>query len=125
MLPIDRPHPYGLPALKLTASGRVLDASGKRVAVRGIYVYWFVTADRITSNQGLRFWSIAQTIVEKGQLERWAYISYFAACAPGQEEATFRELEKFIRASVPDFQTVAGRPTGGRTPVAARQLTAF
>jgi hypothetical protein len=106
LLPMDRPRPYELPALKLTTSRRVSDAANHLMIMRGLYVYWFVTADKITAGQGARFWSIAKTMVEKGELERWAYISYFATCLPGQEQATFKRMERFIRESVPDFQIV-------------------
>jgi hypothetical protein len=119
-LPIDRPYPYELPALRLTASGIAYNALKQPIPIRGIYVYWFVTADKITSEQGVRMWSIAKTMLEKGELERWAYISYFATCLPEREEETFGQLERFIRASAPEFQTATGRPSGGRLPVAAR-----
>jgi hypothetical protein len=104
-VPMDRPHRYELPALKLTASRRVSDGTHPPMTVSGLYVYWFVTADKITAGQGARFWSIAKTMLETGELERWAYISYFATCLPGQEKTTFEKMERFIRASVPDFQT--------------------
>jgi hypothetical protein len=119
-LPMDRPYPYKLPALKVTVSRRFSDAARRPMIVRGLYVYWFVTADKITPGQGARFWSIARTMVWKGELERWDYISYFATCLPGQEESTFGKMERFIRASVPDFQTVAGQPSGPQGPVVAR-----
>jgi hypothetical protein len=119
-LPIDRPYAYELPAVKLTASTRVLDEQKQPRMISGIYVYWFVTADKITAEQGVRMWSIARTMVEKGELERWAYIAYFASCHPGQEQATFKRLERFIRASVPDFQVATGQPAGRLSPVAAQ-----
>jgi hypothetical protein len=118
-LPIDQPYSYEIPAIKLTTSTRVLDQQKHPVSISGIYVYWFVTADRITADQGVRLWSIFQRMVEKGELERWAYISYFAACAPGQEKSTFERLQRFIRASVPDFQIAKGKPLGTLSPVAA------
>jgi hypothetical protein len=37
-------------------------------------------------------------------LERWAYVSYFAQCEPGQEDAAFERIKKLIAASVPEFQ---------------------
>jgi hypothetical protein len=119
-LPIDRPYSYEVPALRLTASTMALDEFRQPIEVRGIYVYWFVTADKITSDKGTRMWSLAKTMLQKRELERWAYISYFATCLPGQEEATFEQIERFIRASVPEIQTVTGRPSTGRLPVAAR-----
>jgi hypothetical protein len=109
LLSIDRPHPYELPAIKLTAS---------RGGRSGIYIYWFVSADHLTSDQGTRMWSLAWTMLQKGVLERWAYISYFATCFPGEEEATFDKLVRFIRASAPEFQTVAGPSFAGRSSAA-------
>ena len=120
LMPMDHPYAYEVPALRLTTSQTVFNNLKQPIPLKGIYVYWFVSADRLTSDQGARLWSIARTMVEKGVLERWAYISYFAACFPGEEEATFKQLERFIRASAPDFQTVAGRLGAGRLPVAAR-----
>jgi hypothetical protein len=120
VLRMNRPYPYDLHALKLTASRSVKNSRQQVIPVRGIYVYWFVAADRLTPEQGERMWSIARAMVEKGVLERWAYISYFATCHPGREEATLEHLEQFIRASAPEFQTVAGQPSAGRLPVAAR-----
>jgi hypothetical protein len=120
LLPMDRPHRYELPALKLTTSRQVKDEQGRPLELRGFYVYWFVTDKKITSDQGARLWSIAKTMLEKEELERWAYISYFVTCLPGQEKTTFESLEDFIRMSVPDFQTVAGPPSNGPERVAAR-----
>ncbi|HUD45789.1 MAG TPA: exosortase-associated EpsI family protein [Candidatus Baltobacteraceae bacterium] len=117
-MPIDRPYPYDLTAIKLTTSKPVAAAHHQSTLIRGIYIYWFVSADKITADQGTRLWSIAKTMVENRELERWAYISYFVPCVPGEEEATFGRLEHFIQASVPAFQVVAGQPTGGNRPVA-------
>ena len=116
---VQKPYPYEMEAMKLTTSIGRADAHGQLVVTKGIYVYWFVTSDRITPDQGARLWSIAKTMVEKRELERWAYISYFIPCASGAEDATFARLKKFIEASVPDFQMVAGKPAGGSAPVAA------
>jgi len=118
-LPMDHPYPYKMDALKLTASRTVL-LGQKPVQLKGIYIYWFVSGDRLTANQGARMFSIAQTMMKTGVLERWAYISYFATCYQGQEEATFEQLEQFIRASAPEFQTVAGPPASAALPVATR-----
>jgi hypothetical protein len=112
---MNQPYPYDLPVIRLTTS--IQQKDGK--LIRGLYVYWFVSGDKITADQGTRLWSIAKTMVMKRELERWAYISYFVACLPGQEEITFDRLKEFIRASTPAFQVVAGQPTGGLAPVAA------
>jgi hypothetical protein len=119
-LPMDRPYPYEVPALRITAARTVLNQFKEPIEVHGIYVYWFVTDDKITAGQGTRMWSLAKTMLQKRELERWAYISYFATCLPGREQATFEDLEQFIRASAPEFQTVAGPPSARPLPVAAR-----
>jgi Protein of unknown function (DUF3485) len=119
-LPMDRPYSYEVPALKLTTSRLALNEFKQPIEVRGIYVYWFVTANNITADQGSRMWSLAKTMLKKRELERWAYISYFTTCLPGQEKATFEQLERFIRASVPEFQTVTGQSSARHLSVAAR-----
>jgi hypothetical protein len=40
-------------------------------------------------------------------LQRWAYISYFAPCVPGTEDATFERVCDLIRTTIPEFQ-IAG-----------------
>jgi hypothetical protein len=117
-LHVDRPRAYDIPAIKLTAS-RQLRGSGQEVDC--IYVYWFVSGDKITAEEGSRLWSMWKTVLRKGELERWAYVSYFATCLPGTEQATFGRLEKFIRASVPEFQLVTGQPSLRPAPMAAQR----
>jgi len=111
---VDRPLAYDIPAIKLIASRQMRDGR----IVRCLYVYWFVSGDKITAEEGSRMWSMWKTMLAKGKIERWAYVSYFVTCLPGDEQATFTRLEKFISASVPDFQTVAGANVD-RTPAMA------
>jgi hypothetical protein len=47
---------------------------------------------------------MAGELLKTGTLQRWAYISCFSVCKPGDEEATFERLKKFIAASAPEFQ---------------------
>jgi hypothetical protein len=37
-------------------------------------------------------------------LDRWAYISFFSVCQPGQQDAAFERMKKLIAAAVPEFQ---------------------
>jgi hypothetical protein len=39
-----------------------------------------------------------------GVLQRWAYVTCFSVCQPGQEEATFNRMKEFLAAAVPEFQ---------------------
>jgi hypothetical protein len=41
-------------------------------------------------------------------LQRWAYVSYFSICTPGQEDAAFERMNKLIAASVPEYQLPPG-----------------
>ena len=63
-------------------------------------------------------WWLAKEMLRTGNLQRWAYISYFSACAPGQEEATFERMKKMIVASVPQFQLA---PQPSATTIAANK----
>ena len=69
-------------------------------------MYWFVDADRYTPLHAQRLLWMAQDVLLKGELDRWAYITFFSVCAPGQEDATFERMKKLITAAVPEFQLV-------------------
>jgi len=73
---------------------------------RGIYVYYYVADNAISAGTyGIeRMWLMARDMLRTGVLQRWAYVSYFSVCAPGQEEATFERMKKFIAAAAPEFQ---------------------
>lgn len=111
-LKMERPHAYELPVMKLTASIRVKDDAGNPLVIRGLYVYWFVADNKLTENHDARMWSMAKNLLKTGTLERWAYISYFSRCLPGQEDETFGQLREFIVKSAPDFQIPAGTSPG-------------
>ncbi|MEO6183530.1 MAG: exosortase-associated EpsI family protein [Verrucomicrobiota bacterium] len=113
---MERPYPYELPMMKLTASIRLKDDSGALVTVRGIYAYWFVADKKLTASHNERMVSMAKNLLRTGTLERWAYISYFSRCYPGNEEETFNEMKKFIAKSAPQFQLAAGQPLQSALP---------
>ena len=103
---MDRPFTYDLPVMKFVTTKQVT-VQGQPAAARGIYVLWFVADnDEYTSNPDQRMWWMARDLLRTGVLQRWASISYFAVCAPGQEDATFERMKKFIAASAPEFQLV-------------------
>ena len=62
-LRMERPYAYEIPAIKLTAS-RQFRMAGRWIEC--IYVYWFVSGDKITAEEGSRLWSH----VEGGPAER-------------------------------------------------------
>ena len=51
-LAVDQPYPYQLPVLKLTATQEVKNMYNQPVKLKGIYVYWFISADRLTADPG-------------------------------------------------------------------------
>lgn len=105
-IPIERPQPYELPVIKLVSTRVVQDPGGRPVPLRGLYVYWFVADGALSGDMsgGERMWWMAKHLLLTGELQRWAYVSCFTVCLPGQEEATFERIKKFIAASVPEFQ---------------------
>ena len=102
-VPIERPLAYDLPVMKLLATKQV-EHYGQVQTLRGVYVYWFVAEDAYTAQHWQRMWWMARELFRTGELQRWAYVSCFAVCLPGQEEVTFERMKTFIAASVPDFQ---------------------
>jgi hypothetical protein len=106
-IPIEKPVPYELPVMKLITS-KQFEIDGKQVPGRGIYVYWFVSKSGYTAEHWQRMWWMAKDILRTGVMQRWAYVTCFSVCSPGQEEATFERMKKFIAASVPQFQLTPG-----------------
>lgn len=108
---MDRPYPYDLPVMKFIATREVTD-QGRTFTARGVYLFWFVAdGDQYTARHWQRMWWMARDLLRTGVLQRWAMISCFTICAPGQEEAAFERLKKFIPAAAPEFQLVP-RPAG-------------
>jgi len=102
-VPVERPFHYDLPVMKLLSTKQI-EHEGQLQTFRGIYVYWFVAEDACTAQHWQRMWWMAREVASTGVLQRWAYVSCFAVCLPGQEEATFERMKKFIAAAVPEFQ---------------------
>jgi hypothetical protein len=107
VIPMTRPQSYDLPVNKLIMTKQYPDENGNLKNYSGIFVYWFVDADRLTANpnQWMLCW-MPQDLLLHGLLERWAYISVFAPCVPGQEDATTARMKRFIADAVPEFQLV-------------------
>lgn len=109
---MDRPYAYDLPVTRLSL---VPEKPGGHGGAHGVYVYWFVADNEYTASHWQRMWWMARDVVRTGVLQRWAYVFCFEGCAPGQEDATFERLKKFIAAAAPEFQL---------TPKAAPAMTA-
>ena len=103
-IPIQKPEPYTLPIVKYKARVTYKTAEGEERQFAGVLVYWYVADGQLTANHRERMWWMARDLLTKGVLQRWAYVTYFAICAPGQEEATYDRMKEFIMAAVPEFQ---------------------
>lgn len=107
-IPIAGPKPYSLPVSEWKVSGTFKQSGGESVKINGVYVFWFVAEGDETPSHFQMMLKIAGHLLKTGVLQRWAYISYFSPCEPGQEDATFERMKKLIAASVPDFQLPPG-----------------
>ena len=105
---VSRPRSYTLPVMKLLATKQFREAGGEVTTYHGVFLYWFVSHDQITARHGQRMWWMARDLIRAGVLQRWAYVSYFSVCRPGQERATFERMQPFIAASTPEFQLTTG-----------------
>lgn len=109
-VPVEKPEPYDLRVIKLTAATTIKE-EGREQKIGGIYVYWYVSQDALSADPSGsdRMWSIARNLVTTGVLERWAYVSFFAPCNPGQEDEAYARVKKLIAAAVPEFQIPHGQ----------------
>lgn len=97
-------HPYEMPVMKWIVSNTFPAADGRHQNVSGLYVFWFVTENQTTDNFPAMLKSMVFHQLAHGVLQRWAYVSYFTVCLPGEEDATFARMKSLIAASVPEFQ---------------------
>jgi hypothetical protein len=100
-IPIQGPRPYDLPVMKLVTTRQT--APGQD-AQRVLFIYWFVADGEHTARHSQRMWWMLRDLVRDGVLQRWAYIATLSICAPGEEQATFERMKKFIAAAVAQFQ---------------------
>jgi hypothetical protein len=112
---MDRPYSDDLPVMKYITS-READISGQKRMIQGVYIFWFVADnDEYTAQHWHRMWWMARDLFRTGVLQRWAMMSYFSICLPGQEDATFERMKKFIAATAPDIQLVPRPKTAAVT----------
>jgi hypothetical protein len=105
---IEQPHRYSLPVVKMTVRREAALQDGTKAPQSALYVFWFVADQQLTASHKERMWWMARDLITRGLLQRWAYISCFSACPPGQEEATYARICEWIAAAVPQFQLAAG-----------------
>lgn len=110
MIDIQHPHPYQLPVVKMTVRREAITPDGQRVPQSALYVYWFVADQQLTADHNERMLWMARDQVTRGILQRWAYVSCFSICQPGQEDVAYARIRQWIAASVPEFQIATGTP---------------
>jgi len=95
---------YELPVSVWRLSNSLQAPDGRVQTIHGIYVFWFVADNEQTPSFYQRLWWLTRDMVSTGVLQRWAYVSYFTPCEPGQEDAAVERVKKLISESVPQFQ---------------------
>jgi hypothetical protein len=95
---------YELPVAKWLVANSIQNSSGQKQAVSALYVFWLVADQEETPDNYQRMWWMGRDLLRTGVLQRWAYVSYFAVCMPGQEEATFERMKQLIAHAVPEYQ---------------------
>ena len=103
-VPVSGAQPYELPVAKWIISADFQTPDGRTERHSGIYAFWFVADNEQTPDFYGYLKRLTRDFLFTGVLQRWAYVSYFCACEPGQEDAAFARMEKVIAASVPGFQ---------------------
>ncbi|HUB86986.1 MAG TPA: hypothetical protein VMB22_03775 [Verrucomicrobiae bacterium] len=103
-IPITGTQPYSLPVSEWKVNGTFRQPDGKQVTTGGVCVFWFVADGDETPSHFDMMKKLALHLLKTGVMERWAYVSYFAPCAPGREDKTFARMKRLIAASVPEFQ---------------------
>lgn len=103
-LPVGGAQSYELPVAKWLISADFQMPDGRMLKRSGIYVFWFAADNEQTPEFYGYLKRLTRDFLFTGVLQRWAYVSYFSECAPGQEGAAFARMEKLIAASVPEFQ---------------------
>jgi exosortase len=102
------PHPYDLPVTRIIARRVVQRPGSPPVEIHAVFVYWFVADGQLSADHLERMMWMARDLVFRGTLQRWAYVSAFAICRPGQEESAYRRVREFLVDAVPRFQRVSG-----------------
>lgn len=87
--------------LDVTQFGR--DETGKSVQAAAVYAFFFVAPGLTTASPVTRTLWMMRSLFESNVLQRWAYVSYFAPCEPGDEEKTFQKIAQLIGQTAPEF----------------------
>ena len=94
-IPVAGAQSYQLPVAKWV-SAILPDAPTDRSSGERAVCFWFVADGEQTPDNHQRMLWLARDLLRTGVLQRWAYISYFSVCPPGQEDATFERMKNLI-----------------------------
>lgn len=103
-IPIDDNPQYQLQVARWDLSKSYDQPDGKKGTAFALYIYWYVAHNEETPDHDKMLEKMTLNLFRTGDLQRWAYISYFAVCGPGQQDAAFGEIKRLITAQVPQFQ---------------------
>jgi hypothetical protein len=107
---MTQPQPCDLPVIKIVASA-MHEVNGKIITNKCVYVYWYVTDGALSNDRsGMeRLLDTTKKLLFTGELQRWAYVRFYAFCDPEQENAAYEQIKRMIAAAVPQFQLTPGR----------------
>lgn len=109
-IPVTLDNGRKMEVVNLTLVKEQALADGRRVTLRGYFMYWFVGKDRTTSSQFTRIMLTAMDRLRENKNHRWAYVIVSGLITenlrPGGRNAqdTVTMAKEFIRESVPAFQ---------------------
>lgn len=103
-IPFDRIEGGGLDVRRFDSRIQFRNPDGTAQEAGSVYVFWFVADGQWTASHWTRTLWMTRDLLTDNVLQRWAYISYFAVCEPGKEDATFEQVCDLIRTTVPKFQ---------------------
>ena len=90
--------------------------NGVRRQIGGVYVFYFVADGQRTASHWERQWRMIRSLVLENELQRWAYVSFFTVCEPGDEDAAFAKLSRLIAACAPRLETASAAPGVASNP---------
>lgn len=92
-----------LPVTLLRTEREMTDAAGRAVKVPGVFVYWFVGADRVVATHWQRVFYTALDRLRHLQGHRWAYVFAQTHALDG-EKAALARVQDVLDRTLPVFQ---------------------
>ena len=77
------------------------NADAKSDPLRLVFADLFLAADRQTSSHTKRHLISMRDLVVRGEMPRWALVTCFTVCRPGEEDANFEKMKRFLTVAIP------------------------